>query len=208
MPIPVSEILQRASIVLNDGEFVRWTKPELIDWINDGAAEIVIRRPSAYAITEPVALVAGTLQAIPPGAIQLLDIPSTQDGYPVRRVDRQLLDDQYPGWRRQKAGRTKHYTYDERTATTFYVYPPAVAGAEVEMFYSAPPPAVASDTDELLLDRVYMSPLVSFVLYRALAKDSEYANGQLAAAHYGAFGDALGQQNETSAAASPNVGSV
>lgn len=208
MPIPVSEILQRASIILNDEDFVRWTKPELISWINDGAAEIVIRRPSAYAITESVALAAGVLQAIPPGAIQLMDIPATLDGYPVRRVDRQLLDDQYPGWRRQKAGRTKHYTYDERTATAFYVYPPAVAGAEVEMFYSAPPPAVASDTDELQLDRVYMSPLVSFILYRALAKDSEYANGQLAAAHFSAFGTALGQQNETAAAVSPNVGSV
>ncbi|QRE00594.1 hypothetical protein [Pseudomonas phage Itty13] len=208
MPIPVSEVLKRAGIILNDDQFVRWTKEELIGWINDGAAEIVIRRPSAHAITETVELQAGVLQRIPVGGIQLLDIPATEDGYPVRRVDRQLLDDQYPGWRRLKAGRTKHYTYDERTATTFYVYPAAVAGAKVEMFYSSPPPDVSSDTDSLDLDRVYMSPLVSFVLYRALAKDSEYSDGALAAAHYGAFGDALGQQNETAAAASPNVGSV
>lgn len=208
MPIPVSEILERAGIILNDDQYVRWTKGELIGWINDGAAEIVIRRPSAHAVTELVSLQAGVLQRIPAGAIQLLDIPATEDGRPVRRVDRQLLDDQLPGWRSAKAGRTKHYTYDERSATTFYVYPPAVAGAKVEMFYSSPPAEVANDTDALDLDRVYMSPLVSFVLYRALAKDSEFADGALAAAHYGAFGDALGQQNETSAAASPNVGSV
>lgn len=208
MPFPVSDVLSRVSIILNDEDFVRWPKEELIDWLNDGAAEIVIRRPSAHAVTESVPLVAGVLQALPDGGIQLLDIPSTTDGYAVRRTDRQLLDDQYPGWRRAKASRTKHYTYDERTATAFYVYPPAVAGASVELFYSLPPAAVASDTDTLDLDRVYLSPLVSFILYRALSKDSEYADGALAVAHYSAFGDALGQQNETSAAVSPNTSSV
>lgn len=208
MPIPVSDILGRAGIILNDEDYVRWTKDELIGWINDAAAEVVIRRPSAHAVTDLVALKAGVLQHIPEGGIQILDIPATDDGRPVRRVDRQLLDDQYPGWRRAKAARTKHYTYDERTATTFYVYPPAVDGAQVEMLYSSPPPQVASDTDSVELDRAYMSPLVSFLLYRALAKDSEYANGTLAAAHYSAFNDALGAQNEVSAAVSPNVGSV
>ena len=208
MPIPVSEILQKAATVLNDSDFVRWTQPELIGWINDGAAEIVIRRPSAHAITELVPLVAGVLQRLPADGIQLLDIPATVDGYPVRRTDRQLLDDQYPGWRRAKAGRIRHYTYDERTATTFYVYPPAVDGAEVELFYSIPPQAVTAGTDTLDLDRAYLSPLVSFILYRALAKDSEFANGTIAAAHYQAFETAMGTQNQTSAAVSPNVGSV
>lgn len=208
MGIPVSEILEKAATVLNDSDFVRWTKDELIGWINDGATEIVVRRPSAHAITVPFALAAGVLQALPAEGIELLDIPATVDGYPVRRTDRQLLDDQFPGWRRAKAGRTKHYTYDERTSTTFYVYPAAVAGAEVELFYSAPPAAVATDADTLDLDRVYLSPLVSFILYRALAKDSEFANGQIAAAHYQAFEAALGTQNETAAAVSPNVSSV
>lgn len=207
MAIPVSEILEKAATVLNDSDFVRWTKDELIGWINDGAAEIVIRRPSAHAITENVALVAGVLQHLPANGIQLLDIPATADGYPVGRTERKLLDDQYPGWRRQKAGRTKHYTYDERTATTFYVYPAAVAGAEVELFYSIPPAEVATDADTLDLDRVYLSPLISFILYRALAKDSEFANGQIAAAHLQAFEGALGTQNETAAAVSPNVAS-
>ena len=207
MGILVSEILEKAATVLNDSSFVRWTKPELIGWINDGAAEIVIRRPSAHAITEVVSLVAGVLQKLPADGIQLLDIPATADGYPVGRTERKLLDDQYPGWRRMKAGRTKHYTYDERTATTFYVYPAAVDGAQVELFYSAPPAKVASDAETLDLDRVYLSPLISFILYRALAKDSEFANGTIAAAHYSAFETALGTQNQTAAAVSPNVAS-
>lgn len=208
MPIPVSIILAKAAIILNDTDFVRWPKAELIGWLNDAAAETVIRRPSARAITEQVELVAGVLQHLPAEGIQLMDIPATSDGRPVRRIDRQLLDDTAPGWRLLRPGRTRHYTYDGRTSTTFYVYPPAVAGAKVEMLYSAAPPRVVADTDILDLDRVYVSALISFVLYRALAKDSEYANGQLAVAHYSAFNDALGAQNETSAAVDPNAGSV
>lgn len=208
MTIPVSDILSKVSIVLNDEDFVRWTKAELIGWLNDAAAEVVIRRPSAHAITAQVPLLVGAYQTMPAGAIQLMDIPATGEGWPVRRIDRQLLDDTLPGWRRMKPGRTKHYAYDDRTSTAFYVYPPAPAGAKVEMLYSTAPAPVTSEAGSLDLDRVYTSPLISFVLYRALAKDSEYANGQLAAAHYGAFNDVLGAQNESSAAVSPNVGSL
>ena len=53
-----------------------------------------------------------------------------------------------------------------------------------------------------------MGPLVSYILYRALAKDSEYANGALAAAHFQAFNEALGANNQMTAAASPNTASV
>ena len=208
MPIPVSDVLKKASIILNDEEFVRWTKDELIGWLNDAAPEVVIRRPSAHAITTLLELQAGVLQELPQEAIQLLDIPATDAGYPISRTDRQLLDQQAPGWRRAKAGRTRHYTYDERSSLTYYVYPAAVAGAKVEVFYSTCPAKVGSEVDVLDLDRAYTGPLISYILYRALAKDSEFANGTIAAAHYSAFSEALGQQNQTAGAVSPNANSV
>ena len=209
MAIPVSEILSKVGVVLNDTGFVRWLKDELIGWINDAAAEVVIRRPSAGAVVEMTALVAGVNQQIPAGGIEILDILATADGYAVRRCDRQLLDDQYPGWRRQKqSARIKHYTFDERTATQFVVYPPAIAGAEVELMYSRPPAAVTTDADTLNIDRAYLSPIISFVLYRAQAKDFEYGDGTIAAAHYQAFNESIGARNEAAAAVSPNVSSV
>lgn len=209
MSILVSEILGKASIVLNDTDFVRWTKAELIGWINDAATEVVIRRPPAHAVTENVALVAGILQRLPDGGIELLDIARNVGGNAVRRTDRQLIDDQQPDWpTMRQASSIKHYTFDERTPTVFYVYPPAKVGIQVEMLYSSTPALVATDADTLDLDRVYLSPIISFVLYRALAKDSEYANGQIAAAHFQAFSEALGTQNQTSMAVSPNQASV
>lgn len=209
MAIRAGDVLQRAGIILNDEDFVRWTKAELFAWLNDAACEVVIRRPAARAVTGEITLAAGALQQLPAGGIELLDVVRNVGGRPVRRTDRQLLDDSAPDWTvMRQASAIKHYTFDERTPTVFYVYPPAKADVKVEALYSEAPPAVAADDDLLQLDRAYMGPLVSYLLYRALAKDSEFANGALAAAHFQAFTEALGTNNEVTSAASPNVGSV
>lgn len=214
MPIRAGDILERASIILNDEDFVRWERTELFAWLNDGACELVIRRPAARAVTSAITLVAGTFQKLPDGALQLLDVirnvkADGSSGRPVRRVDRRLLDDSTPTWQEMKqADAIKHFMFDEASPLTFYVYPPAKAGTKVDALHSAAPPAVAADDDQLDLDRAYIGPLVSYMLYRALSKDSEFANGQVAAAHYQAFMEALGTRNDATNAASPNARAV
>ena len=211
MPIRAGDVIARAQLVLNDNDppYVRWEQPEMFAWLNDAACEVVIRRPAARAVTRPIALVEGALQRLPEGGLQLLDIVRNVGGRPVRRTDLQLLDDSDPSWTlRKPASAIKHYMIDERTPTTFYVYPPAKEAVVVEALFSEAPPAVAEEDDLLDLDRAYMGPLVSYILYRALAKDSEFAGGQLAAAHFQAFSEALGTNNQTTAAVSANVNSV
>lgn len=209
MPISVSEVLTRVAIVLQDEEHVRWTEEELILWLNDAASEIVIRRPAARAITEDLTLEEGPFQELPEGAVQLLDVVRNIPGRSISRVMRRLLDDQFSDWYVLSPAKTKaikHYTLDDDTPTQFYVYPPAKAGLKVEVKYSCVPPKVASPTDMLDLDRAYIGPLVSYVLYRSHAKDSEYANGAVAVAHFQAFNEALGTQNAVSAAETQKAG--
>lgn len=211
MPIRAGDVITRAQRVLNDNDppYVRWEQPEMFGWLNDAACEVVIRRPAARAVTGTINLAAGTKQAIPAGGLELLDVVRNVSGRSIRRTDRQLLDDSAPDWHSMKQSSTvRQYTFDERTPTVFYVYPPAKVGAQIEALYSAAPPAVAKEDDVLDLDRAYMGPLVSYILYRALAKDSEYANGALAVAHFQAFNEALGANNQMTAAASPNTASV
>lgn len=214
MQIRAGDVLSRAGFILNDEEFVRWTKVELFAWLNDTAAEIVLRRPAARAITSSVALVAGTYQSLPDGALLLIDIirnvkADSSPGRPVRRIDRQLLDDQLPTWHEMRQADTvKHFTYDEATPTHFYVYPPAKAGTMVDIVRSEAPPAVADDDSMVALDIAYLSPLVAGVLYRAYAKDSEYANAGMSISWFQAFSEALGVQNTVTNEASPNVRAV
>lgn len=210
MPIPVGEIFKRAAIVLQDEAHVRWEQSELLLWLNDAASEVVIRRPAARSVIREITLVDGPIQSLPEGAVQLLDVPRNVPGRPISRAMRRLLDDQYPEWYELPISRTKrikHYTLDDTTPTRFYVYPPARQGMVVEATFSEVPPAVTSESDTLDLDRAYIGPLVSYILYRAMAKDSEYANGALSAAHFQAFNEALVVQNQVSTLETGKAGS-
>lgn len=202
--ILASDVLTRCARVLNDEEYVRWTKPELLAWLSDAMAEIAVRRPASFTTTATVELVDGVMQTLPEGAVQLFDVIAT-GMRPISRVDRRLMDDTLPQWRAEpRTSRVRHYMYDEAAPRQFRVYPPARAGTVLEVMYGAIPPAPTTDTDEIPLDREYISPLVSFILYRAHSKDSEYAQGQVATLHYQAFSEALGIRNESAGATSPN----
>lgn len=214
MPIPAAEIIRRVGAILQDEDHVRWTVPELLEWINDGARETIVRRPAARAVTDDLTLAAGTKQALPASGVQLLDVvrnlgDGTKPGRVIRRIDRQLMDDQAPDWHtaRPKAV-IKHFMFDERSPKTFYVWPPAIAGTHVEALYSELPPTVTAEGDTLDIGAEYLNVLVSYVVYRALSKDSEFANGTVAALHYQAFIDAVADGGAQTTANSPNQNSV
>jgi hypothetical protein len=210
MAFSAAEVDQRLNDVLQDASRKRWTAEERVRWINDGVSEIVIRRPAAHAQSLTLTLVAGSLQTLPAGGVELLDIPrnitaADKPGRAVRRIDRALLDDTLPDWhsgREQTA--VKHFTFDERLPKEFYVYPPVKAGTKIEAKVSTLPARIAALTDQIDLDPLYIAPLVSYVAYRAQSKDSEYGNGAVAIAHFNAFNEALGTQNQSTLAASPN----
>ncbi|MGL4860505.1 MAG: DUF6682 family protein [Enterobacteriaceae bacterium] len=204
-----TEVITRAAHILNDDDplYVRWTKPELFRWLNDGATAIVERKPSALMRFAPLELEDGALQRIPPDGIQLIAVVRNLPGRAITKVFRALMDEVDPLWYDGKrASRILHYMQDDSMLKPFYVYPPAREGIRIEICYSASPPEVTEEEDELLLAREYISPLVSFVLYRALSKDSEYANPQLAALHLQAFNEALGSATAVATASKPETG--
>lgn len=197
MSMLVSDLIQRTSYLMSDEEKVRWTESERIEWINDGARAIITRRPGARAVTLDMTLATGTFQTAPEGATQVLDVIRniTNTGAPgraIRIADRQALDDADPDWHTADAGPTENYVIDERSPTTFYVYPPAINGAKVSILIGQVPPKVSAPTDTLDLREEFGEAIVNFVLYRCHTKDSEYALGAVAAQHYQAFNDAIG----------------
>ncbi|AOJ09658.1 DUF6682 family protein [Burkholderia mayonis] len=215
MPIAAADLITRAGNVLQDEGHDRWQVPELLEWINDAARETIVRRPAARSVAAVLALVAGTRQELPEGGIELLDVvrnmgaDGVTPGRIVRRVDRQLLDDQNPDWHAARPKSVvKHFTFDERAPRIFYVYPPAIAGAKVETLHSELPPALGTEDEALDMGAEYLNVLLSYICYRALSKDSEFANGTVAALHYQAFIDAVTDNNQQTTANSPNANSV
>lgn len=207
-----SEIIDRARIVLNDTDGVRWLNAELFKWINDGQRVIALVRPDSVVSNISLTLVAGTKQSLPTEALRLMDVVrnlsvSGAGGRSIRHVDRDVLDTVNPDWHTEtQTGTIKNYVYDNRDPKTFYVYPPAQANTKVEVLYSKNPTDVAATTDALSVADIYADPLLNYVLYRAYSKDAEFAqNGQLSAGYLGTFNAMLGIKTSKDAAYSPDL---
>ena len=225
--VKVTDIIRRVEDVLQDTN-IRWPRTELQNWMNESYLAITLARPDANAKTGSFTCAAGTRQVLSsefPSSLRLLDVTrnlATDSGYKViRLVARSVLDDQRPAWHAE-TGTTaiQHFTFDPRQPKEFFVYPPATTAAEIEVVYTDSPGATTltesqldpagSDTTVILLDDIYMSPMIDWILYRAYSKDAEYgANEQRAQAAYGAFNAALATKNQVDSAVSPsNMSSV
>lgn len=224
------EIIKRAAILLNDEDHVRWTLPELCDWINEAVRATVLAKPSAKSESRVVALGQGTLQHVPatgdPLPLALLAIRRNikdpgqpgRGGRAVTRTSITGLDAQEPNWHDPKfvpfKREARQYTFDEEVPLEFYVFPGNDGTGHVEAVLSVlPTPLAASGAaDEIAsyggdvgLPEPYSVPLLDYVLYRAQSKDDDGANAGRAMAHYTQFATALGIKVQVARATSPNA---
>jgi hypothetical protein len=194
--VTAAQIIDRASIALQDIGNVRWKRPELLDDLNAGQRETVIRKPTAYTRLSTATMVAGTVQTLPTtdgtatiDPIQLIDVLRNACGRAVRVIERDLMDLHNPDW--HSATQTKlvqHYMVNVLDPTRFLVYPPNDGTGCLEVVYSANPPPIATEGAVIALDDIYQDALLDYVLYRAFSKDAEYAaDPARAAARYAAF---------------------
>jgi hypothetical protein len=219
-----SDITSRVRILLNDIDATRWLDTELFKWINDSQKLVAMMRPDASVATFVMPLIAGTRQSIPTGGFRLLDVVRnvvtvtgttaanqvvTVPGRSVRIVDREVLDTQDPMWHTATgSAEIKHFIYDNRSPTLFYVYPPATTAAKLEVVYSVAPTDVAAAGDTLSISDIYLDVILNYVMYRAYSKDAEYAsNAALANSYLSIVNTMLGIKTQKDVAYSPDLNS-
>lgn len=210
MSLTAQNIVDRASMIIQDLTNVRWPLTELINWLNDSRRELAVVRPDIYSVSAPVALTAGAKQALPSGGLRLMDVPRNSSGPAITITQRGFLDQQNPGWHQMPAsGTIKHFMLDERNPSTFWVYPPANSSASVEIIYQQAPADYSASSALSPYEELYGGAIVDYICYRAFSKDSEYAgNAQRAVAHYTQFINSLNAGGAINAATSPNVQNV
>lgn len=216
MTTTVQSVLKDVVATLKDPLGIRWPADELVAYFNSGELEVLLHRPDELNKFSTLTLVDGTRQRLPTDGAKLIDIVRTASGGVVRQIDRLILDQMFPNWHAGKRSSViQHYVYDERDITTFYVYPPASAGAQLEINYCAYPtpiPApsgktVSTVTGSMNVPDKYAGAMRDYVLYRAFSKDGEYSDySARAAAHYQAFATALGIDMQATAVVSPKEG--
>lgn len=182
---------------LQDLTGIRWQATEIVRDLNDGQREIVSKRPETAEITVAMTLAAGAKQTVPATCCKLIDIPRNTNGAAIRRADRNMLDALDPNWY-SKTGtlKIKHFCHEAARGNTFYVFPPASAGASVELVHAPYPTDVpapsgatyAQVTGNIDVDDAFKNALYHFCLFRAFSKDAEFGgNASLAASHYAIF---------------------
>lgn len=169
-----SQVIDSATELLQDEGNVRWVRPDLLGWLNDGQLQIVTVRPDAKTFTGALALVAGPRQTILATGLRLMDVTRNVGGRAVTLITRQELNDLNVSWFTNTGKMViKHYMFDDRFPKEFHCYPPAAVGASVEARWSAVPVPCAAETNALDLDDTYKSALVDYICYRAFLRDSE-----------------------------------
>lgn len=223
-----SEIMDRASRILLDDDYTRWTMTELAEWLTDALREVAMQVPTATARNMVLNLVEGTFQTLPASCQQLLRVVRNVDVVGDNRVgkgvvtivDRNALDAQNPNWHDGNYVRFKpyarHFIFDETDPLTFYVWPGNDGTGHLEAVVSVVPNAVKAaagadpedinsyDTELDILD-VYSNLILDYTLYRSYCKDAQNAGAaQRAALFYQQFAQALGIKTNASMVNSPN----
>lgn len=208
-------IVSRARIVLNDADGTRWPDAELALWTTDAERTTIVRRPDSGAKGVTFTCAAGSKQSIAglsPVGLRLLDVVRTATGRHIRLTDGDALDTHRPGWSAATQGIPVNWVYDSRVPQTFYVYPPAIVGTEIDIVYvprAAEVTAANLDTLDMVVDDAFSGALLNYVLYRAYAKDSDNAhNATLAAMYLAAFEADLGGKGQADMAYSPDMNSA
>lgn len=207
MTITAQSLIAQAHELLQDAAGTRWPATELVGHLNDGQRALVDLRPEEFAVTAPLALVAGPKQTVPAACAKLLEIPRNTNGTVIRPVERKQLDAIEPSWYTKTGATTvQHTMVDAREPYRFYVYPPAAVGASVELVYSAYPADVATPggplatnvTGNVNCPDAYKNALLHFVLSRAYMKDAEFGgNATFSAGHMQMFSAGAGTTEPT-----------
>ena len=210
--ITAKTIIDKAAIQLTDTGNIRWTRAELLGWINDAQRQIVIMSPNATNKVATVQLAAGTRQSIPSDGWTLLEVirymgtDGTKPSRAIRLASREQLDSFIPNWHAATPTLIpNHYIFDLQDQTVFFVYPPNNGRGYVQLNYSPDPADVTNENNPISLNNIFETAILDYVLYRACSKDAEYAPGlQLAAGYLQTFMASMGQKSQSEIGNSPN----
>lgn len=223
-----NELMNRASRILLDEDYTRWTMTELADWVTDALREVALQVPTATSRNIVIPLVSGTYQKLPPNCQQLLRVVRNVDVDGDNRVgkaiittvERQLLDAQNQNWHDDQYTRfrpyARHFVFDETDPLTFYVWPGNDGTGNIEAIVSVIPQPVKASAGadpesldsygmELDIMDIYANALLDYTLYRAYCKDTQNAGAaNRAGLYYQQFSASLGIRANSEMVKSPN----
>ncbi|HHE3514002.1 TPA: DUF6682 family protein [Pasteurella multocida] len=175
--VKVSDLINRAKTIAQDVDFVQWTQAEWLDWYNECLLVLASMRVDALSMAAeiPIDQTTSTFN-LPFGSDRLIDVLEySKTGRIVRKIDRAVLDEQFPYWRDavSEAG-PKYYTYNPDNPKQIHIYPSALDTSHTLKVVVAMTPTSATSIDDVIgVDDYYAPAIVNYMLYRGYLKISE-----------------------------------
>lgn len=198
-----ASVINRVRYLINDEVAAavsgqRWTDAELLLWLYDAQCAVIKAIPEANPVTATHTMTALSRQRLSATLyFKLLSLeghaaPSATAGNIVK-VMRDLLDAHAAAW--QTTATTTAYTLyalDADDPLAFWLYPFPTVGLDVRITASGVPSALPTTSDVLTLSDMYFEPMVDYVAWRALLKDSRGGAKERAAMHEKSFFQSIG----------------
>jgi hypothetical protein len=117
---------------------------------------------------------------------------NVRGGDVVTEVNKDTLDQTYPGWRSAPSGQPVNYVRHVRNPTMFFLYPAPTSGVTLVVEYAATPANYTMSDTITAPSSAYLPSLVDGVVYLAQSIDDEHINSGRAKLFSDAFTAGLG----------------
>jgi hypothetical protein len=189
---PADVIAQVRTLVQDEREPYRYTDTVLLRFLNQTVKRMAMLRPDLFLVVRDVETVAGTVtQTLPADAIRLIEVYSVKGGNVVTEVNKDTLDQTYPGWRSAPAGQPVNYIRHVRNPNMFFLYPAPQSGVTLEVEYAATPADYTIGQTMAAPPTAYMPSLIDGVVYLTQSIDDEHVVSGRAKLFLEAFGQGL-----------------
>ena len=171
----------------------RYSDAVLLGFANQTLKRMSVLRPDLFAYIGEIPTTTGTvIQSPPTDSIRIIEIFQVKDGSGVTEVDRNSLDQTYPGWMNDAAGAAVNWMRHVRNPNKFFIYPKAPVGQVLIGEYAQTPPNyTGAQTVELLPD-AFFPVVVDGTVFLAESVDNEHVNSNRAQLFQQSFTQALG----------------
>ncbi len=190
---PSNVIQEVRELVQDTMEPLRYSDDFLLGFVNQTIRRISILRPDLFAHIDEVECTPGTvIQSAPDGSIRVIEVHSVVDGDSVTEVDKNALDETYPGWVNEDAAPAVNWARHVRNPNKFFIYPKAPEGQKLVLEYAVAPKDYALDETIEMLPDAYFPVVVDGVVFLAESVDNEHVNAGRAQLFQKSFVDNLG----------------
>lgn len=171
----------------------RYSDAVLLGFANQTLKRMSVLRPDLFAYIGEITCTAGAvIQSPPSDSIRVIEIFQVKDGSGVTEVDRNSLDQTYPGWMNDTAGPAVNWMRHVRNPNKFFIYPKAPVGQILIGEYAQTPPTYTGSETVALLPDAFFPVVVDGTVFLAESVDNEHVNSNRAQLFQQSFTQALG----------------